>query len=66
MLYLIISLVALGAVVFAFGLLREKKLRRQLDRGEIDELPTIKQVEDMECCGQHETCEKESLLAAVS
>ncbi len=66
MLYLIISLVVLGAVAFAFGLLREKKLRRQLDRGEIDELPTIKQVEDMECCGQHETCEKESLLAAVS
>lgn len=23
-------------------------------------------VQDMECCGQHEVCEKESLLAAVS
>ena len=23
-------------------------------------------LQDMECCGQHEVCEKESLLAAVS
>ena len=26
----------------------------------------IKKVLDMECCGQHEVCEKESLLAALS
>ena len=64
--YLFISLIVLGAVALVFGFLREKRLKRQLERGEIDELPTIKQVEDMECCGQHETCEKESLLAAVS
>lgn len=66
MVYLIISLVVLGVVVFIFGYLREMKLKKQLKRGEIDELPSIKQVEDMECCGQHETCEKDSLLAAIS
>lgn len=66
MIYLIIALVALGAVAFVAGFFREKKLKRQLENGEITELPNIKQVEDMECCGQHETCEKESLLAAVS
>ena len=66
MVYLIISLVVLGVVAFIFGYLREMKLKKQLQRGEIDELPSIKQVEDMECCGQHETCEKDSLLAAIS
>ena len=63
---LIIALILLGALALAAGFLREKKLKRQLERGEITQLPNIKQVEDMECCGQHETCEKESLLAAVS
>lgn len=66
MVYLIISLVVLGVVAFIFGYLCEMKLKKQLKRGEIDELPSIKQVEDMECCGQHETCEKDSLLAAIS
>ena len=28
-------------------------------------MPEVKEV-DSECCGQHEVCEKESLLAAVS
>lgn len=64
--YLIFGLILLGVVAFAAGWMREKKLKKQLDRGEITELPSIKQVEDMECCGQHETCEKESLLAAIS
>ena len=28
-------------------------------------MPEVQEV-DIECCGQHEVCEKESLLAAVS
>lgn len=66
MIYLIIGLIVGGAIALVAGFLREKKLKRQLKNGEITELPTIQQVENMECCGQHETCEKESLLAAVS
>ena len=66
MTYLIIALIALGLVAFAAGFFREKKLKRQLMKGEITDLPSIKQVEDMDCCGQHETCEKDSLLAAIS
>ena len=65
MLYLIISLVALGAVAFMLGYFRNRSLKKKLERGEITELPSIKQIEDMECCGQHEVCEKDSLLAAV-
>jgi hypothetical protein len=59
-----LGLLALFAMLV--GWLRNRKLQKQLERGEISELPTIKDVEDMECCGQHETCEKDSLLAAVS
>lgn len=66
MMYLVLGIVILGIVAFAAGYIREQKLKKQLERGEITELPSIKQVEDMECCGQHETCEKDSLLAAIS
>lgn len=66
MVYLVVSLLVLGVAAFVFGYIRERRLKGQLKRGEIDEMPSIKQVQDMECCGQHETCEKESLLAAVS
>lgn len=66
MIYLIIGLCALALLAMLAGWLRNRKLQKQLERGEISELPTIKDVEDMECCGQHETCEKDSLLAAVS
>ena len=66
MIYLVCSIIVLGFVAFAIGFVREQRLKVKLRRGEITEMPTIKQVEDMECCGQHETCEKESLLAALS
>ena len=64
--YLIISLFVLGAIAFVLGYIRNRSLKKKLERGEITELPSIKQVEDMECCGQHEVCERDSLLAAVS
>lgn len=64
--YLIIGLCVLAFVAMFAGWLRNRKLQKQLESGEITELPSIKDVEDMECCGQHETCEKDSLLAAVS
>lgn len=64
--YLIIGIFVLGVIAFGAGFIRDKKLKKKLERGEISELPSIKQAEDMECCGQHETCEKDSLLAAIS
>lgn len=66
MVYLIIGIFVLGVIAYIASYILEKKLKKKLERGEITELPSIKQVEDMECCGQHETCEKDSLLAAVS
>lgn len=66
MIYLVVSIILLGFFALVAGFIREQRLKGQLRRGEITELPSIQQVEDMECCGQHETCEKESLLAAIS
>lgn len=66
MIYLILSLILLAIVAALLGWLRNRRLHRQLERGEISQLPTLQQVEDMECCGQHEVCERDSLLAAVS
>ena len=66
MIYLVIGLLVLAVVAMFAGWLRNRNLQKQLERGEISEIPTIKDVEDMECCGQHETCEKDSLLAAIS
>ena len=64
--YLIYGLITLGVIACILGILRNRALKRKLERGEINEMPQIKQIEDMECCGQHEVCEKESLLAAIS
>ena len=66
MIYLVCSIIILGFVAFVIGFVREQRLKIKLQRGEIKEMPNSQQVEDMECCGQHETCEKESLLAALS
>ena len=56
----------LGVVAMVAGWLRNHFLQKKLERGEIKELPNIVQARDMECCGQHEVCEKESLLSAIS
>jgi hypothetical protein len=48
------------------GYARAQYYKRKIERGEIDSMPSITTVQDMECCGQHETCEKDSLLAAIS
>lgn len=62
---LIIALIALALFAAAASAIRNKRLQHQAERGEIETLPEVNPV-DMECCGQHEVCEKESLLAAVS
>ena len=60
--YIVISLIGLGVVAAIAGYFRNKKLQKMLERSEIPEAQEIPEV----CCGQHETCERDSLLAAVS
>ena len=62
---LIISLIALALVAATAGSIRNRKLQTKIDRGELDARPEVQEV-DAECCGQHEICERDSLLAAVS
>ncbi len=62
---LLIGLVLLACIALLLGIRRNRVLRRKVERGELAEMPTVQTV-DEECCGQHQICEKESLLAAVS
>ncbi len=55
----------MAAIALISGYLRNQRLHRKIENGEIDQMPGIEQA-DSECCGQHETCERDSLLAAVS
>lgn len=63
--YILLSLLLLGVAAAIAGIVRNRKLQRQLERGEIDAIPEPQEIQE-ECCGQHETCERDSLLAAVS
>lgn len=62
---LIISLIALAVVAAVAGTIRNRRLQKKVESGELEAMPEVKEV-DQECCRQHEVCEKESLLAAVS
>ena len=63
--YTVIALVLLGVVAASATWWRSRRQQEQLERGEIVAADKVNPV-DMECCGQHEVCEKDSLLAAVS
>lgn len=64
-LYILIALAVATLLAIAAGYLHNRSLEKKVERGEIQEMPTVKQP-PQECCGQHEICKKESLLAAVS
>ena len=63
--YTVIALVFLGVTAASATWWRSRRQQEQLERGEIVSADKVNPV-DMECCGQHEVCEKDSLLAAVS
>lgn len=64
----ILILILFGVVAFGFvaGYFHNLSIRRKIKSGQLTEAPTPVNPIDMECCGQHEVCEKESLLAAIS
>lgn len=62
---LLISLLVLAVASAVIGTLRYRHLQKKVENGELEAMPEVVEV-DAECCGQHEICEKESLLAAVS
>ena len=58
-------MIALAVAAAIAGVIRDRRLRQQVKSGKLKSMPEVIEV-DSECCGQHEVCEKESLLAAVS
>ena len=56
-LYILVALGAAAIIAFAAGYLHNRSLEKKMERGEISEMPTVKQP-PQECCGQHEGCEK--------
>ena len=63
----ILIVVLIGVALFGLvaGYFYNRNIQKKIDRGELEEAPPVVTV-DSECCGQHQICEKESLLAAVS
>lgn len=66
MIYLILALVGLGLVVGSIGYVSEHRSRLHPEKHTPPASPTLQQLRDMQCCGQHEVCERDSLLAALS
>lgn len=70
MLYLILALVILAVAVAVPSWIGHKRYIKRVEEGtarpdESSPLEVTKEVPE-ECCGQHATCERDSLLAAVS
>ena len=70
MIYLIVALVLLLVLVGGVSLIGHKRYEKRVAEGtarpdETSPLEVTKEVPE-ECCGQHATCERDSLLAAVS
>lgn len=68
--YILLSIVVLGLIAAGLGQWERYVRRRRYERGEIehveDDEPSADVTASSECCGQHELCERDSLLAAVS
>lgn len=64
---MIILILILIVAIFGLtaGYFYNRNIQKKIERGELEEAPQVVDV-DSECCGQHQICEKESLLAAVS
>lgn len=68
--YILLSIVVLGLIAAGLGQWERYVRRRRYERGEIESLdddePSADAAASSGCCGQHELCERDSLLAAVS
>lgn len=69
-LYLSVLIGGLALLVFALSLIGHKRYEKRVEQGtakpeETSPFEVTKEV-PQECCGQHATCERDSLLAAVS
>lgn len=62
---LLLSLIVLGVIAYITKWIRSKTTEQSNNNTvEAEKASTV--IDDSGCCGQHEMCEKDSLLAAVS
>ncbi|MDR1408326.1 MAG: phospholipase [Tannerella sp.] len=61
--YLVGGLIVLGAFAALAGILSDRRRSRTVGRQEA--LPAAETAVSAACCGQHEVCERDSLLAAA-
>jgi len=67
MLYLISAIIIFGVVIATINYLGNKRREWLFKNGKIETLEDKPHVDTpSDCCGQHEVCEHDSLLAAVS
>lgn len=64
MIYILLSLVALGVIAAIAGYFHNRKRQQAVEPGEITGIPEAGTASEG-CCGQHEFCERDSLLAAA-
>lgn len=62
---LVVGLIVLTFAAMIIGKIYYHRINKKIEKGELEKVPEVVSV-DAECCGQHETCERDSLLAAVS
>lgn len=63
--FLVVCLFIITLIAMLIGKIYYWRINKKIEKGKLQEIPPVMEV-DEECCGQHETCEKDSLLAAVS
>ena len=65
---LLFALFVLGLFTALIAAINNYRNRQKVARGELAEMPddVVRRVQDMECCGQHEVCEKDALLKAMA
>ena len=63
----ILVLLLIGVTLFGLiaGFFYNRNIEKKIEKGELEKAPELVEV-DSECCGQHEVCEKDSLLAGLS
>ena len=70
LLYLTVLIGGLALLVFGLSLIGHKRYQKRVEEGTAQAGETspfeVTQEVPAECCGQHATCERDSLLAAVS
>lgn len=66
-LYILAALVTVGTVLYILHRIQDARMARNAPADQDKPEPELAaESEDSECCGMHITCEKDSLLAAVS